>query len=53
MDNRILSCLAYINKVLVITSLGGQIVIYCLSRFLKILKLSESSEENFKIFKNY
>ena len=53
MDNRILSCLAYINKVLVITSLGGQIGIHCLSRFFKILKLFESSEENFEVFKNY
>ena len=40
-----------VKLVLVITCLGGQFEINCLNTFLKILKLSEYNEENFKIFK--
>ena len=39
--------------VLNITCLGGQFGINCPSAFLKILKLAEWNEGNFKIFKNH
>ena len=40
------------NTVLVITCLGGRFRINCPNVFLKILKLAEQNEGNFKIFKN-
>ena len=39
--------------VLVITCLGGQFGINCPSTFLKILKLPELKEGNFKNFENH
>ena len=41
-----------LELVLVITYLGGRFGINCPSAFLKILKLPELIESNFKIFKN-